>query len=66
MGEVEEREDSGWGRVVEGSAEVKVSSFSSSTVLVSVSVSVEGSEAVVKEASLEGNVASCLEVSLTG
>ena len=66
--EVEERKESGWGRVDVGSAEVKVSSSSSSAGVVDVSpsVSVEGSEAAVKEASLEGNVASCFVVSLTG
>ncbi len=56
----------GWGRVVVGSAEVKVSSLSSSAGVVVVSVSPESSDVAVRAANFDGNVASCCVVSLTG
>ena len=49
-----------------GSAEVKVSSLSSSAGVVVVSVSPESSDVAVRAANFDGNVASCFVVSLTG
>lgn len=56
----------GCGRVVVGSAEVKVSSLSSSGEGVGISGSVEGSIVEVRDANFDGKVASCLVVSLIG